>query len=102
MPNCQNCGHKWSLGDTVKMAFKSNGNSGRNCSYCGEIQYVYKKSRSRTGVIGIIAVLLVAFIRPLLDQDFGTSLLLATPVVLVMVIASLYLTELFNKQETVR
>lgn len=102
MPNCQNCGHKWSLGDTVKVAFKLNGNSGRECSNCGEIQYVSKKSRSRTGVMGITAVLLVVFIRPLLNQNIGTSLLLAIPVVLVLIIANLYMTELSSERETVR
>lgn len=102
MPNCQNCGHKWSLGETIRVVFKTDGNSGRKCSCCRETQYVTKKSKNRMGLMGITAVLLIAFIRPLLDQDIGAVLLLAIPVIIVMVISFLYITELSNQRNTVR
>lgn len=102
MPTCQNCGHQWSLKNTLKVAFKFKGNTGQKCAHCGEIQYVSKESRNRSGIIGIIAVILVVLIRPLLNQDFGTSLLLAIPVVVVLAMAIGYLTKLTNNQETVR
>jgi len=61
-----------------------------------------KKSKSRTGVMGIAVVLLVAFISLLLDQDIGTPLLLAIPVIVVMVNVILYMTELSNQRDTVQ
>lgn len=61
-----------------------------------------KKSKSRTGVMGIAVVLLVAFISLLLDQDIGTPLLLAITVIVVMVNDILYMTELSNQRDTVQ
>ncbi|MGM0898091.1 MAG: TIGR04104 family putative zinc finger protein [Bacillota bacterium] len=102
MPTCQNCGHKWSLKNTLKVAFKFNGNVGRKCSHCGETQYVSKKSRNLTGIMGIVAFIVVVLIRPLQNQDFSTSMLLAIPLVIVLVIMSIYLTKLSNTREAIR
>ncbi|MEZ0482084.1 TIGR04104 family putative zinc finger protein [Planococcus sp. SSTMD024] len=102
MPTCQNCGNRWSLKDTFKAAFKFNGNTGQKCAHCGETQYVSKKSRNQTGILAIIAFLAVVLIRPLLNQDVSTSLLLAMPIVGVLVIAIIYLIKLSNTPETVR
>ncbi|MDE0583063.1 hypothetical protein ON064_08440 [Planococcus sp. A6] len=102
MPTCQNCGHRWNLTNALKVAFKFNGNTGQKCSYCGETQYVTKKSRNQTGILGIIAFLAVVLIRPLLNQDFSTSMLLAIPIVGVLAIMIIYLIKLSNTRETVR
>ncbi|MGE6369949.1 TIGR04104 family putative zinc finger protein [Planococcus kocurii] len=102
MPTCQNCGHKWSLKNTLKVAFKFNGNVGQKCSHCGETQYVSKKSKNQIGIMGIVAFIVVVLIRPLLNQDFSTSMLLAIPLVIVLVIMSIYLTKLSNTREAIR
>lgn len=99
MPKCQKCGQKWSLKDTCKIAFKFRGTSRRKCSYCGDFQYLSKKSLYRIGIAGIVGLVLTVVIRPLLPQDFGTSLLLAVPFAVGLIAASLLLVELSNVQQ---
>lgn len=102
MPVCQNCGHTWSFKKTLKVTYKFNGNSGENCPNCGKKQYVSKKSKNKTGIIGVIAVILSAILLTFLDQDAGTSLLIAIPIVISLIIVTLFFTELSNEQETLR
>lgn len=102
MPTCQNCGYTWSFRDTLKVAYTFDGNSGEKCSNCGEKQYVSKRSRNKTGIIGVITVILSAILFTFLDQDGGTSLLIAIPIVILLMLVSLFLTELSNERETFR
>ncbi|MDQ0429459.1 CXXC-20-CXXC protein [Planomicrobium stackebrandtii] len=99
MPKCQNCGHRWSLKDTCKIAFKYRGTSGRTCSRCGDKQYISKKSLNRIGIAAIVSLVLTVVVRPLLPQDFGTSLLLAVPLAVGLIVANLSLVELSNVQQ---
>ena len=99
MPKCQNCGQKWSLTDTCKIAFKFRGTSGRTCSHCDDIHYLSKKSLNRIGIAAILSLVLTVVIRPLLPQDFGTSLLLAVPLAVGLIVANLFLVELSNMQQ---
>lgn len=98
MPKCQNCGHQWTLTNTCKLAFKFSGDNGRRCSNCGETQYLSKKSLNRIGITGILGLALIVLIRPLLTQDFWTSMLLSIPFVVVLIAVDLLLVELSNVQ----
>lgn len=102
MPKCQSCGHRWSLKNTGKIAFKFRGNNGRACAHCGNTQYVSKKSVNRMGIAGITIVVLMLLIRPLLPPDFLSAMALAVPFAVVLIVVDLFLMELSSVQPAQR
>lgn len=57
MPICENCKQKWSYIDTFKIPFTLE--QKKYCPHCGVGQYVTSKTRSRTFLLTIFAVLMI-------------------------------------------
>ncbi|TWT06498.1 hypothetical protein FQV26_01405 [Planococcus sp. CPCC 101016] len=89
MPHCQNCGRRWGLKDTWEIVFNFGDSKGRKCPECGETQYISKKSRNRSGIIGILMLVLIVLLRPLFGDGLGAAMLMAIPFAVMLVIVNL-------------
>lgn len=57
MPTCQKCGEKWSWKETLKVQFTLQ--HAKPCPYCGADQFVSRKTRNRSYVTTLIALLII-------------------------------------------
>ncbi|KAB8138525.1 hypothetical protein F9U64_04435 [Gracilibacillus oryzae] len=67
MPVCQICHKTWSWKQTIKKSFTLD--TGMNCPYCGEKQYVTTKTRKITALITFAVPVIM-----LVNLFFGASL----------------------------
>ncbi|KIL53532.1 hypothetical protein KP77_05080 [Jeotgalibacillus alimentarius] len=98
MPNCKNCQYKWSFFETMKIGFANS----RKCPNCGVKQYVSTKSRKSVYMIYMIPLIILLFVRPLLESIGMNSFFSITLVVLFMIAYILYIpytVRLSNEQE---
>lgn len=86
MPNCENCGQKWTWKTVVLKTLKFK--SKATCPYCGTTQYIVAKSRKLTGIFGYIPAFLIIVLTLVLDLDGLGIFLLA--VVLMITFLGLY------------
>lgn len=63
MPNCENCGAKWSWGDAFKISFLNK----RKCPECGKMQYVNSDLPPQKYIPLIIVMLIAPLIRAYLN-----------------------------------
>ncbi|TFJ91211.1 TIGR04104 family putative zinc finger protein [Lentibacillus salicampi] len=81
MPICQNCGNKWTWKQTIKTIFKL------RCPHCGQKQYESTSSRIRSGIFGLLPVMLLPVNAWL---DFSVGMVLTMAVMLVLIILGFY------------
>lgn len=92
MPICQNCGNKWTWKQTIKTIFKL------RCPHCGQKQYESTSSRIRSGIFGLLPVMLLPVNAWL---DFSVGVVLPMVVMLVLIILGFYpfILKLSNEEE---
>lgn len=95
MPNCQNCGYKWSWLDTVKIGLRNN----KKCPNCKKRQYVSPQWGKRNYAIYLLPMFIILFSRPLFNLSDVVFHLLAILFIVSMVIITPYTIKLSNEQE---
>jgi CXXC-20-CXXC protein len=57
MPECKNCGKKWTWGDAIKRMFTLD--TAIICPYCEKKQYITSQSRRKMGIMHMLIPLLI-------------------------------------------
>ncbi|TWT06457.1 hypothetical protein FQV26_01180 [Planococcus sp. CPCC 101016] len=91
MPNCKNCGRKWTWKTIVLNTLKLTNKV--NCPHCGETQYIVPKSRKLTGVFSFLPAFIIIGSSMIFDLD-GWDLILLTPT---LILAALFVYPFFMK-----
>lgn len=91
MPNCENCGRKWTWKMIVLKTLKFTNKA--NCPYCGETQYIVARSRKKTAIFSFLPAFIIIMSALIFDLD-GWDLLLLTPT---LILASLLVYPFFMK-----
>lgn len=97
MPKCENCGHQWSWGDSLKVSMMYY--SGKKCASCGEKQFISTSTRKTQWTVYFMLLILILFIRPLFDISVTTNVLITTPIIMIMIFAMPYTIQLANEHK---
>lgn len=97
MPNCQNCGGKWSWSTTAKtsLSFKEE----KLCPHCGANQYISTKSKQRGGMVAIVPMILIIVLDAVFDFNLAAAMLLAMPMLAAVFALLPFTIELTNEPE---
>ncbi|ALS76491.1 hypothetical protein AUC31_15340 [Planococcus rifietoensis] len=96
MPNCKNCGTKWSWGDAFKVSFLNK----RICPKCEEMQYLKSHTNAKKFYAAGAFLFIVNIIRPYLDIPLNLFTLIFTLYVCALFIVLPYNTQLSNQPKT--
>ncbi|MDE4085951.1 hypothetical protein PO902_12980 [Planococcus maritimus] len=93
MPNCKNCGAKWSWGDAFKVSFLNK----QKCPNCEEMQYLKTHSNAKKFYAAGALLFIVNILRPYLDIPLNLFTLIFTLYVCALFIVLPYHTQLSNQ-----
>lgn len=97
MPNCQNCGTKWSWRTTAKasLSFKDE----KVCPHCGAHQYISTRSKQQGVMVATVPMILIILLDALFDFNLPMAILLAIPLIAAVFVLLPFTIELSNENE---
>lgn len=97
MPNCQNCGAKWSWRTTAKtsLSFKDE----KVCPHCGADQYISTRSKQQGAMVATAPMVLIILLDAFFDFNLPIAILVAIPLIAAVFVLLPFTIELSNENE---
>ncbi|MBM0066867.1 TIGR04104 family putative zinc finger protein [Alkalicoccobacillus gibsonii] len=96
IPTCNHCGTQWAWWQTVKRSFTISPDL--PCPHCEKEQFVTKRSKKRSGLLGFVTPLSIPIV-VMLQPTFIGILLFYTSLFILLVSICPFLMELSNEEE---